>query len=237
MLFYFVVLGCMIFVYWDATRNNIGKIPGEKGFTNSSAGMWAVGTGILWIVIFPLYLINRKKLIEKAKENPQVVPKWRPVAVTASLLAVFALMLMGQFGNATPTCTDSTVKELVIKILKESAASDLAVRYSLEHWQYLPEEFGRAAMRGYKIKISEFEEYAEKDEKVKKILDMIKADLAQTTVSLNGIRINASDDKAKKCECGASAVFRTHDKTKEISVTYTAQSTEDGQVYVEVAGL
>jgi len=62
-----------IFVYWDATGHKIGKIQGVSSVSNSSAFGWAIGTILLWIIVFPMYLIKRKVLIEKAKENP--VPK------------------------------------------------------------------------------------------------------------------------------------------------------------------
>lgn len=67
----FIVLGSALYVYYDASRHKIGKIPGDKGFFNLSAGMWATATLLLWIIAFPAYLIKRKSLIEKAKANPQ----------------------------------------------------------------------------------------------------------------------------------------------------------------------
>ena len=72
-MLWFIITICAIFVYYDATKNKIGKIADEKRFTNMSAGMWSVGVLLLWIIIFPLYLIKRSSLIEKAKENPQDV--------------------------------------------------------------------------------------------------------------------------------------------------------------------
>lgn len=62
-----IIIISAIFVYWDAKRNNIHKIQGEKSILNISAGGWFWVTLLLWIVAFPLYLINRKKLIEKCK--------------------------------------------------------------------------------------------------------------------------------------------------------------------------
>ena len=59
-----------VWVYLDATKNKIGKNPGEKGMFNMSAGAWGAATLGLWIVAFPSYLIKRSDLIEKAKENP-----------------------------------------------------------------------------------------------------------------------------------------------------------------------
>jgi hypothetical protein len=64
------IMASGIWVYWDASENKIGRIPGAKGSTNTSAGSWGVVTLGLWIVGFPMYLMNRTRLIEAAKENP-----------------------------------------------------------------------------------------------------------------------------------------------------------------------
>lgn len=72
-MMWFIVTLSAIFVYFDATKNKIGKIPDVKGFLNMSAGMWSFGVIFLWIIIFPLYLFKRSTLIEIAKENPQTV--------------------------------------------------------------------------------------------------------------------------------------------------------------------
>jgi len=89
----YLVVGCMLFVYIDATRNKIGKNPEIKRFTNMSAGMWTTGTGLLWIIVFPLYLINRKKLIDLAAENPQRVPSFRRYTIIGLIAAMYILML------------------------------------------------------------------------------------------------------------------------------------------------
>lgn len=90
---YPAIIATVIFIYYDATKNNIGKIPGEKRFTNLSAGMWAFGAFMLWIIVFPLYLISRSKLIEKARENPQRV-SGPGRTVKLSLLGVLFLLSM-----------------------------------------------------------------------------------------------------------------------------------------------
>jgi len=93
----YLVLGCVLFVYLDATKNKIGKVPEVKQFTNMSAGMWATGTALLWIFVFPLYLINRKKLINIAAEKPQVVPTFRRYTIAGLVAATFILLLWIEF--------------------------------------------------------------------------------------------------------------------------------------------
>lgn len=80
-----------VWVFLDATKNDIGKIEGEKGFFNLHAGGWAIVTLLLWIVGFPAYLIKRKSLIEKAYVNPIYASKrWLKVVG----LAVIGLLLV-----------------------------------------------------------------------------------------------------------------------------------------------
>ncbi|MCH8321869.1 MAG: hypothetical protein IIB64_02190 [Proteobacteria bacterium] len=61
-------------LYWDATKNKIGKIKGEKGFLNMHAGGWAFLA--LWTFLFigpitwVVYLVKRRNLIAKAKNHP-----------------------------------------------------------------------------------------------------------------------------------------------------------------------
>ncbi len=62
------------FVYYDATKHKIGKIPNYEGFIinlNRHAGEWALLTLLFWPVILPIYLYKRNSLIQKAKELPQ----------------------------------------------------------------------------------------------------------------------------------------------------------------------
>ena len=96
-IMYYLVLGSMLFVYVDATKHNIGKIPGKKEFSNMSAGMWATGTALLWIVVFPLYLFKRNRLIEIADKTPQVVPSFRRYSIISIIVVCYMLMLWGEF--------------------------------------------------------------------------------------------------------------------------------------------
>lgn len=90
-----IVAVSTVWVYLDATKRKIGKIPGTKGVFNMSAGAWAVSTMLLWIVSFPSYLIKRKDLIAAAQINPVEV-SWRPVKV-AALAIVGSLFFLAFF--------------------------------------------------------------------------------------------------------------------------------------------
>lgn len=108
---YPAIIATVFFIYYDATKNKIGKIPGENRFTNLSAGMWAFGALMLWIIVFPLYLINRSKLIEKARENPQVVSGAGRGIKLGLLATLFLLSLAGTMLNSG-TVTGDILSEM-----------------------------------------------------------------------------------------------------------------------------
>ena len=69
-ILFVIATGSALFVYWDATKNKIGRLPSEKGLFNMTAGSWAFSMFLIWIVAFPAYLLKRKGLIEKAQNHP-----------------------------------------------------------------------------------------------------------------------------------------------------------------------
>lgn len=91
MFMYLLIIGSVFFVYFDATKNKIGKVAGEKGFANMSAGMWAFCTALLWIVAFPLYLFKRGSLKEKALTNPVEVSGIKRKIILGLLVFSFLL--------------------------------------------------------------------------------------------------------------------------------------------------
>ena len=65
-------LAIALWVYFDATHHHVGKIKGQKGFLNMTAGGWATAASITYIglIALVLYLARRNMLIEAAKTNP-----------------------------------------------------------------------------------------------------------------------------------------------------------------------
>lgn len=64
-MLYLLVIGCGIWVYFDAKA--IGARKGLlPGFFNIGPIGWALGTLLLWIIAFPLYLIKRGDIKAKA---------------------------------------------------------------------------------------------------------------------------------------------------------------------------
>jgi hypothetical protein len=111
-----------VWVYLDATKHKIGKIPDGKGMLNMSAGAWGVVTLLLWIIGFPAYLIKRSDLIAKAKENPIDV-KGRG-GKAAAFAVVGGLWVLASLGGARlsvlPGCESAEAKSLVGQIVNDA---------------------------------------------------------------------------------------------------------------------
>ncbi len=123
-----IIVLSTFFVYWDCTRNHIGKNSTEKGLLNNSAGVWTIGTCLLWIVVFPLYLINRKKLKQKAIDVPQVVPSLRRNVTLGLLFVISVLIVVGQFSNSV-TLDDNSLLSDVSGVWKASDGTIVTIAF------------------------------------------------------------------------------------------------------------
>lgn len=85
------IIGCSWWVYFDASSHKVGSYQDElnrvKGWSSTS---WGIGSFVLFIIIFPLYLIRRKALLKIAKEHPVDSDRSLGVLIMA-VISVFTL--------------------------------------------------------------------------------------------------------------------------------------------------
>lgn len=125
-LLFLIVPLSALFVYWDATKNKIGILKDENGKRQKgsfSALELALTTLLLWIYGFPLYIIKRKSLIQKAKENP-IESKNRDIflkifAIIAGIGLVFCILF---FNNEYSRLEKASIP-VVNDILKNQISS------------------------------------------------------------------------------------------------------------------
>jgi hypothetical protein len=122
-----VVCASAMWVYYDATRHKIGKIPNKSGMTNMSAGAWAVVTFFMWIVGLPVYLINRQRLIQEASTSP-VEPSGRALKLVAMGLLTLLWVAVG-------AAMDQQADRLAT-----ASAADVELARAMENIQGLDEE-------------------------------------------------------------------------------------------------
>jgi hypothetical protein len=118
-IIFIVIIACTpIWIYFDATKNKVGKTENDKSFFNISAGAWATASLLFWIIAFPLYLIKRRHLIEKAKEFPVEV-KGRAVKM---VLLIIVGCLFGMVFTAGIISDSRTSNQRAETNNKEAAA-------------------------------------------------------------------------------------------------------------------
>lgn len=81
-------------VYWDATRNHIGRSPDGDGFFNLSAIGWAIATACVGWLAFPAYLAKRSELVRRAASAPVPTARRRQklFALGATLIAIVCVV-------------------------------------------------------------------------------------------------------------------------------------------------
>jgi hypothetical protein len=232
-MIWIIIWFSMVFVFVDTTKNKIGKIPDKKGFLNLSPGMWVIATWLLWIISFPLYLIKRSTLIKRAMEYPQEISLKKIKTVTACLLVLGVLVLTNgvvesSYSNSgSPTCSDSDVRELVIDISTSELKDELLSQAIITQLGMSPNVRGNPTYE-------QWNQLKGKNESIKNVIDYVDKQVAEMGMTLTGIRKNGINEEIKKCQCGGDLTF-SNGKTHAIE--YTAQYTEDGQIYVKVFGL
>lgn len=119
-----------VWIYLDATKNKIGKIANEKGMFNISAGEWAAGALLLWIIVFPAYLIKRNALIEKAKEFPVDIKARALKAILLSVIGGSIILIAIPVYMASISSDPSSSNNSEVGSPNENAVSSVPVKMS-----------------------------------------------------------------------------------------------------------
>lgn len=77
MWFWLVVIGTSVWVYFDAKNIGVKKTK-EKSLINIGPFGWLLCCLLLWIVVFPLYLIKRSELKRKFQTETTLAPSASP---------------------------------------------------------------------------------------------------------------------------------------------------------------
>ena len=133
-----------VWVYWDATRLQIGKIAGRKGMFNMSAGGWGAVTLGLWIIGFPAYLLQRAELKRLSQSNPvEVKGRIGKLLVIAALGAAWSIASFASPTAKLPLCGSAEVSGVAERIfraapgVKASGVAIISVTSS-EEYSYDP---------------------------------------------------------------------------------------------------
>lgn len=144
--------------------------------------------------------------------------------VVLSALSVALLLCFGCTKSGAPSCTDESVKKLVLDISTGELRNQLLNQAMMMSPIRVP---------GTYDDLNKIKDQPGAEE-IRKLILTVDQEIADAKISLANIRINDKRNDIKKCDCGGDLAFSNG---KTFPITYTAQFTEDGKVYAEVAGL
>lgn len=153
------------------------------------------------------------------------------ISTTQLVIAIFTALLINSptFGGSTPKCSDTAVKEAVISISEETLRDSLMRQVSSEHG------FGVSPT----LKFTDMKEWSQsgesEDERFIPIVEQVEFLVKESSVSLKAVRTQGTRSSVNKSYCEADMLF-AHNGI-ELPIKYTAQLTDDGELYVEVSGL
>ncbi len=139
--------------------------------------------------------------------------------ITATSILICSVFLVSCGGNSPPECSDSDVKDIVFDITKTELKKNFLTRVDLIL------KFNSENKEKFSGKSQEyiFEKYT------KYVNDLID----DFELSMKDIRTNDVNEKIKKSECEGELIVND----REVTIKYTTQYTDDGDVFVEVYGL
>ncbi|MGI4788405.1 MAG: SHOCT domain-containing protein [Janthinobacterium lividum] len=79
-IIFLIVIGTTIWVGFDASTNKVTSDDKDYNWSNG-AGAWVVGCILLWIVVFPWYLVRRARVLRVASTTVQTYrsqEQWPP---------------------------------------------------------------------------------------------------------------------------------------------------------------
>ena len=148
--------------------------------------------------------------------------------ILLSILVLFSLVIMNSCSGDI-SGTDTDVKELVIEICEDKIKDGLVYAFILSELQASPSVYNNPTYKQVKYEVEK-----NLSKLFRPVLDSVDRKMERSNFSLRAIRIIKKEPELKEIECAAELHSRDGNK---IDITYTAQKTEDGYLYVEVFGL
>lgn len=145
--------------------------------------------------------------------------------IVGIFMAVFSTLFISGCSENTPNCSDSDVQDLVTKIYNSKLQDALLSNAILIQLGMNPRLQGNPTYE-------QWNQLKTQNSDIKKIVDYVDKQVADANMELTGIRTNSKNEEAKKSLCGGDFLFSNG---KKVSVDYSVQYTEDGQIYAEVS--
>lgn len=143
--------------------------------------------------------------------------------------------------NRSPKCNDRQVRELVLKIMSEhlkdeflkTASRDFSF-FGLMQSKIYVKVFNKKAYNEAP-NYGDLNKYRGQEEYLDRILNALDSLFHPTKLNLKNIVTAKVERELRKCECEAQLIYNDTIKNSEpVNINYTAQYTDDGNLYVRV---
>jgi len=156
-----------------------------------------------------------------------------------TMLLFIGILFTACNSNSTPKCTDIQVQRMAIEnaleyLTENESKLELMVYLkndpkAIEQFEKFSKQSKRLGYPNYFNNLESFSKFFTNYDTDSKLETLIDSALNAGIIYLNGIRINGIEKELKKCNCGASINLGDY---LEYDISYTAQYTEDDQIYV-----
>lgn len=168
------------------------------------------------------------------------------------LLFTFTLALAGlsikEARAESPTCTEDSVQQLVMQITYEELFTQLLPSYVQANYEAMVEELeGTEIFNNYMqedsqgigfvygtLPVDYFVEFAKVSSATASVQEELVKQIEEMGITVNAVRVTSKQPELKKVTCAAQLAFANGNN---LPIEYSAQYTEDEQVWVEVSGL
>ncbi len=143
------------------------------------------------------------------------------------LVVGFCVLLAVGCSKSALKCNSDDIKELVISISTEELQNQVLTQLIMTELGASPQVYGNPTYKQWAGAMS-------KSDEAKRIAGLVDKQVADMALSLTNTRMSEKNDELKKCKCEGELVFadgKTH------NIQYTAQLTDDNQLYAQVFGL
>lgn len=148
----------------------------------------------------------------------------------AAFVVAAALLNAGCGFNSAPKCTDSNVINLLRELSKESVWPLLGPHVV----QNEPDAWSTDVPYLITVDRTRLAEAAKSDPKAKRMLDAMDRQFDGWELTFSGFRTSDQNHEIRKSWCGAQFNMIVNRQTITNQIEYTAQYTDDGDLYVEI---
>jgi hypothetical protein len=205
-----IIIASIVWAYFDAKAIGVKKGM-VKGLADMNIGGWIGGMILLWIVVFPLYLIKRGGF--KKRNNSQGLGVKKTLTGAALLVVIFIGINFLAGGRASaPSCNDDGTKNLVLSVANDTLKKQEKTIRELRSYENIGD--------------------ARWDKEWKKLTERVK-------MSVENIRTKSFNKNTGSYECAADFIIENNGQRKAHPIFYTSELVEDkkGQFVVNVMGL